>query len=349
MSKPCVSIIVPIYNVEKYLDKCLESIINQTLHNIEIILVDDESPDLCPQKCDEAAKRDKRIKVIHKKNEGLGFARNSGLKIATGEYVYFVDSDDYLDIHAAEKLYNTSVENNLDICFAGVISEDEKGNQKKDVPKYAGSIFKQPQIVDIVLAGMLGAEPVAKIDTNLRMSAWQGIYRLSWLNDNNLRFPSERQFISEDIIFHLDALPKARSLGYIGDCLFYHIVDNPNSLTHKYNPKRFEKCCILYLEEKKKIGQLNRTDEMLKNAQRMFLANVRVCLKQIAAKSEIEGRLFAISEIKKIVEEKTFREVLRVYPYWKNPIKQAIISFALKNKMCLIVYFLTRSATRHQQ
>ena len=96
MSKPCVSVIVPIYNVEKYLDRCLKSIINQTLKNIEIILVDDESPDLCPQKCDEAAKYDNRIKVIHKKNGGLGFARNSGLEIATGKYVYFVDSDDYL-------------------------------------------------------------------------------------------------------------------------------------------------------------------------------------------------------------------------------------------------------------
>lgn len=346
MSKPCVSIIVPIYNVEKYLDRCLKSIINQTLKNIEIILVDDESPDLCPQKCEEAAKRDKRIKVIHKKNEGLGFARNSGLEIATGEYVYFVDSDDYLDVHAAKKLYDAAIKDNLDICFAGIISEDEKGNQKRDTPKFAGSIFKQPQIVDVVLAGMLGAEPPAKNDTNLRMSAWQGIYRLSWLNENNLRFPSERQFISEDIIFHLDALPKAKSVGYIEDCLFYHIVDNPNSLTHKYNPERFEKCCTLYLEERKKISQLENHEKMLTNAQRMFLGNVRVCLKQIIIKSETEGIKFAFSEIKKIVEKNTLKEVLKAYPYWKNPKKQAIMSFALQKRMCLVIYVLTKSATK---
>lgn len=347
MSKPCVSVIVPIYNVEKYLDRCLKSIVNQTLKNIEIILVDDESPDLCPQKCDEAAKYDSRIKVIHKKNEGLGFARNSGLEMAMGEYVYFVDSDDYLHLQAIENLYNAAIKNNLDICFAGIVSEDENGKQQYNIPKYAGTIFRQPQIVDIVLAGMLGAEPDAKSDTNLRMSAWQGIYRRKWLNDNNLRFPSERQFISEDIIFHLDALPKAKILGYIKDCVFYHIIDNPNSLTHKYNPERFKKCCILYLEERRKISQLPNHDQMILNAQRMFLGNTRVCLKQIIAKSETEGKKFAFSEIKKIVEERILKEVLNEYPYWKNPIKQAIISFFLKKGKVCIVYFLAKVSTKH--
>lgn len=342
MSKPCVSIIVPIYNVEKYFDRCLKSIINQTLKNIEIILVDDESPDLCPQKCDEAAKRDKRIKVIHKKNEGLGFARNSGLEIATGEYVYFVDSDDYLDVHAVKKLYDAAIKDNLDICFAGIISEDQKGNQKRNTPKFAGSIFKKPQIVDVVLAGMLGAEPTAKNDTNLRMSAWQGIYRLSWLNENNLRFPSERQFISEDIIFHLDALPKAKALGYIEDCVFYHIVDNPESLTHRYNPERFKKCCILYLEEKKRIEVLNGSREMIQNAQRMFLGNTRVCLKQIVAKAKFEGRNFAINEINKIINNETLIEVLDTYPYNKNPWQQAILSYLMDKKMTALIYYIIK-------
>ena len=92
-----VSIIVPVYNVEKYIDRCMKSLMNQTLHEIEIILVDDGSPDSCPQMCDEYAKQDTRVKVIHKENAGLGYARNSGLEIATGEYVAFVDSDDYVD------------------------------------------------------------------------------------------------------------------------------------------------------------------------------------------------------------------------------------------------------------
>ena len=94
--KPKVSIIVPVYNVEKYLDRCMESLLNQTLKDIEIILVDDGSPDNCPQICDEYAKKDSRVKVVHKVNAGLGYARNSGLDVASGEYVAFVDSDDYV-------------------------------------------------------------------------------------------------------------------------------------------------------------------------------------------------------------------------------------------------------------
>lgn len=107
MSNPKISIIIPCYDVEHYLDRCIKTIVNQTIKDIEIILVDDCSLDRVPQMCDDWALRDSRIKVIHKKNnEGLGFARNTGLDIATGEYVAFVDSDDYIDINMYEKLYN---------------------------------------------------------------------------------------------------------------------------------------------------------------------------------------------------------------------------------------------------
>lgn len=95
--KPKVSIIVPVYNVEKYLARCMESLLNQTLTEIEIILVDDGSPDNCPQMCDEYARRDSRVKVIHKSNAGLGYARNSGLDVAIGEYIAFVELDRLLN------------------------------------------------------------------------------------------------------------------------------------------------------------------------------------------------------------------------------------------------------------
>ena len=114
---PKVSIIVPIYNVEKYLHQCVNSLLNQILKDIEIILVDDESPDNCPAMCDEYAKQDSRIKVIHKKNEGLGYARNSGLEIATGEYIAFVDSDDYVELDAYQKLYSIAVDKKTDVLY----------------------------------------------------------------------------------------------------------------------------------------------------------------------------------------------------------------------------------------
>ena len=114
-----VSIIVPVYKTEKYLKRCLDSLLNQTLEDIEIILVDDGSPDSAPALCDNAAKTDGRIKVIHKKNEGLGMARNTGIDAACGKYIGFVDSDDFVKTNMYEYLYNTAVRHNADLIISG--------------------------------------------------------------------------------------------------------------------------------------------------------------------------------------------------------------------------------------
>lgn len=113
---PKVSIIVPVYKVEQYLDSCVHSLLNQTLKDIEIILVDDGSPDKCPIICDLYAQKDTRVKVIHKTNEGLGMARNSGIEFATGEYITFCDSDDYVDLETYETVYQICKKKNLDMC-----------------------------------------------------------------------------------------------------------------------------------------------------------------------------------------------------------------------------------------
>ena len=118
MNEYLVSIIVPIYKVEAYLDRCVNSLVSQKLKDIEIILVDDESPDRSGAMCDEWAKKDDRIKVVHKKNGGLGYARNSGMEVATGQYVAFVDSDDYVDSSMYQMLYEECVKNNLDCIYS---------------------------------------------------------------------------------------------------------------------------------------------------------------------------------------------------------------------------------------
>lgn len=111
----CISVIIPVYNVEKYLRQCIDSVINQTYKNLEIILIDDASPDNCGKICDEYAEKDSRVKVIHKKNGGAASARNEGLKIATGEYLAFVDSDDFLEVEAYERMVAAIEKNDADV------------------------------------------------------------------------------------------------------------------------------------------------------------------------------------------------------------------------------------------
>lgn len=137
--KKIVSIIVPIYKVEQYMDECITSIVNQTYSNIEIILVDDGSPDNCPRKCDDWGKADERVVVYHKKNGGLSDARNYGIEVAKGDFIMFVDSDDYIAREMVEKLYSSIIDSDADIVGCkintvtnGVVSEYDKiGNKNK--------------------------------------------------------------------------------------------------------------------------------------------------------------------------------------------------------------------------
>ena len=121
MSLELISVIIPIYKVEEYLDHCIKSIVEQTYRKLEIILVDDGSPDKCPLKCDEWAERDGLIRVIHKKNGGLSDARNVGMSIATGSYISFIDSDDWISPDFYEKLYRSITESNAQIAASGIV------------------------------------------------------------------------------------------------------------------------------------------------------------------------------------------------------------------------------------
>lgn len=247
MTKPKVSVIVPIYNVEKQLDRCMTSILNQTLKDIEIIMVDDGSPDNCPAMCDEYAKKDSRIKVIHKKNGGLGYARNSGLEIATGEYVAFVDSDDFIDVNMYESLYNKSKEEHLDTCYCSFSRYYDSG---KTIPALESSnniIITNRDDIDKFLLSMQGECR----DSIVGMSVWRAIYAMNIINDNNIRFVSEKDVASEDIFFDIDYLSKSKKIGYIPEHYYFYYV-NDNSITTNYNKAKYDRMVkMLYLIESK--------------------------------------------------------------------------------------------------
>ena len=202
-----ISIIVPIYNVQKYLDRCMKTLLNQTYRNIEIILVDDESPDECPKMCEEYTKIDQRVKVIHKKNGGLGFARNSGLEIAQGKYIIFVDSDDYVTENMCHLLYEAAKKYEADVVYGGIFYADgEKIKESKVVTKER--VWKGKQEVKDLLLDFIATEPNEKKDTIMEVSVWKALFRKKVFDEYDISFVSERQFISEDVIFDIDYLSK---------------------------------------------------------------------------------------------------------------------------------------------
>lgn len=202
-----ISIIVPIYCVEQYLNKCIESIINQTYKNIEIILVDDGSPDMCPKICDDFAQKDKRIKVIHKINGGLSSARNAGLDIAMGEYVAFVDSDDWINENYIECLYELCEREKCEIAQCGfqkVIDEDNCCQMEK-----RNSFFFTGREFSYATYNLLSWQ------CNL---VWNKLYKKNLFNE--IRFPVGR--IHEDDLTTYKIIWKASRIGYISSKLYYY-------------------------------------------------------------------------------------------------------------------------------
>ena len=221
---PKVSILVPIYNNEIYLHECIDSIINQTLKDIEIILLDDGSTDSSPQICDEYAKKDSRIKVIHKENTGYGHTMNLGIQLAKGEYIGIVESDDYVELDMFETLYNATAQDNqkMDIVKSNRNIFYENGQNRKFIP--LKHIYKDENYNKVLIPSK---NPDMVAYDNIVI--WSSIYKRSFLLENNIKFNETSGASYQDQGFFIQTYLLAKSF-YAIDKSFYNLRrDNPNS------------------------------------------------------------------------------------------------------------------------
>lgn len=230
-----ISVIVPVFKVEQYLDRCIQSLISQTLRDIEIILVDDGSPDCCPEMCDSYAQMDKRIIVIHKKNEGLGMARNSGLEVAKGEYVAFVDSDDFVSSYMYESLYKETESIKYDIVYCGYYDSWKEGGRLNPKCLLDDEVFASD--VGMALADLTAAKWSDPRPIYRTMSVWCCIIRRDIIKQNAVSFKSERELLSEDYIFDYDLYPHVKSIRYIPKALYYYCI-NGQSLSRIFQANK---------------------------------------------------------------------------------------------------------------
>lgn len=227
MNNPLVTVVVPVYNVEKYLNRCIESIVNQTYKNLEIILVDDGSPDNCPQMCDEWAEKDNRIKVIHKENAGAGMARNTGLEAASGNYILFVDSDDYIDLKTVEKCIDSLKKTDADVVMFGRFSVSADGTLKETPVVTDKFYFSGNQVINDILSGLFVHE------RGIGISSCNKVYSLQLIREKNIKFKSEREILSEDAIFNLELFAYVKAVTIIPES-FYYYFKNENSFSRSY-------------------------------------------------------------------------------------------------------------------
>lgn len=325
-----ISVIVPVYNVKQYLERCVKSITSQTYNNLEIILIDDGSTDGSGEVCNKFT--DKRIKVVHKQNQGLGLTRNVGIDNATGKYMVFVDSDDYLDKTMIENLYNNLVLNNADTCIGG-FKRVFKNKVISNVNPYAGKTFSNSQIIENVLAKMLGK--ANKIDDHIEMSVWKVLFSTSVIQQNKIYFPSERKFISEDIIFDTEYYSKCRRV-CMSDDIGYNYCDNDNSLTTKYNPDRFKLQMMLFEELKERTISLGIYDSVKQRLYNTLIANTRYCMKLIV---KFNSRNEALKSIRIILNNPVLKVIVLEYSIKEN-YKSEIINYLIKKKKADLLYLI---------
>lgn len=302
MDSPLVSIIVPIYNVEKYLDRCITSIVNQTYTNLEIILVDDGSPDNCPQMCDEWAKRDSRIKVIHKQNAGQGFARNDGLKMMSGDYLLFVDSDDYIHPETIEKTLILAQKDLSDVVMFGRCNvwADGKCIPLKMIPPK--SLFEGEELLNDILPGLF----TYKIGVGI--SVWGKLFRSKIFFDYNLNFKSEREVLSEDACLILSVFSIAKKVSVLSENFYYYFKNDTSfSRTYKKNHQQLNDNFLLSASQ---ISQTyNYPVIVLQHIQCRYHTYTISGLKQIIqsdlSKQEKKKAVYDI------LKEQTFRQTLK--------------------------------------
>lgn len=338
---PKVSVIVPVYKVEESLEKCVTSICEQTLRDIEIILVDDGSPDKCPALCEKLAEKDPRIKVIHKKNEGLGYARNTGLANATGDFIGFVDSDDYIQENMYEDLYEAAISSHADAAYGGVyyVRNNEVISKSSFIDRFTvweGRTQIQSFLMDLIASPVECAE-----DANFGATVWKAIFSHKLIEDANIRFYSEREFVSEDSLFDIDFCVNAAKIVMIPENYYYYRY-NPNSLTAVYRGDRFEKNKALFLFAKKKLWTGFQDVDQLIQYGRMFIAASRVCIIQEVYHSKSVGIRAALQGIRSICEDEMLQNVLEEYPWNRLPLKKKIFAFFMQKKMAFAQFLMVR-------
>ena len=255
MSMPKVSIIVPIYNSEKYIERCIKSILAQTLEDIEIILVDDGSTDSSPELCDKYVEQDSRVKVIHKENAGMGAAYNSGINAACGEYIGFVESDDYINKFMYEDLYNLTLREKVDVVksnwFIYLNNQVVKTSHLNNYNSY--EIIESPN-----------HSPILRIHASI----WSAIYNREFLLKNNLRFLETPGASYQDSSFSLLVLFKLKNIILSPNAYYYYYLDNETSSVHSRGKQdalfnEFERA-DKFLQDNPDIKSWANTDKLIR-------------------------------------------------------------------------------------
>ena len=333
MRGPLTTIVVPVYNTKTTIDRTIESIINQTYYDLEIILIDDGSVDGTSQVCDEWTKRDMRIKCIHKHNEGLGLTRNRGIAEAKGKYIFFIDSDDYIENNMVADLIRKAEEYNADIVSSNFFFGD-----RIETCILKEGLYCNDTIVEYLLPRLLGRLKYGQ-DDFLNVSSCTKLYSTSFLRKNNIICKSEREYIWEDMALNFECLLKAERIYIVQEC-YYHYCYNDDSLTHIYDSNKIDRIIKMYSYFQKMISVNNLVDEAKDRLNYSVMGNIRMCIKQVVF---YRSKKEAIKEIKRICGNQDVHRISKEIKNKNLSKVQAVFNKAIKTNASHIVYYFAKA------
>lgn len=258
--QPWISVILPVYNVEKYLERCLNSILAQTFSDFEVILVDDGSTDSSGSICDEYALKYPNIIAIHKENGGLASARNTGIPHACGEYVAFVDSDDWIEKTTYQVLHSSVLEYAPDIISFGCRKIQNGTVLNQTLPEFPEGLYSKEQLRNQILPDSIAKHRAFdQAYLPVHMSAWGNLYKRDFVQKKALLFTSEREVLNEDWLFNIRCLHRAESLQVIHKA-FYNYDTREGSLSMSHKSDSYERKKKLFAAYQEELADVSNSD-----------------------------------------------------------------------------------------
>ena len=332
-----VSIVVPVYNVENFLDRCVQSIVSQTYPFLEILLIDDGSTDACRRLCDDWAEKDSRIRVIHKNNAGLGMARNTGLEHATGKYVLFVDSDDYILPHTVEKAFTLAEETEAEIVLYGMNRISRKGTMVSQmIPKSDSLLFEGDAVLNTVLPALLSAHAHTPVLSNIPGSACSCLYTMELIRRTDWRFVSEREIISEDVYSLLMLYRDVRRVAVLQEACYCY-CENGSSLTQTFRADRFPKATDCYLQCVELCRKNGYPEKAERSCVHLYLGNTVSAMKQaVSALPALSAR----ARIREMLNSDVLQSVFRDRRPVAHTVKWKVLFWSIRNRQAALCWLL---------
>ncbi|PMC37343.1 hypothetical protein CJ195_11310 [Bacillus sp. UMB0899] len=340
-----ISLIIPVYNAEKRIGKCLDSVLKQTYESIEIIIVNDGSMDNSLEILNEYKAKDMRIRLINQPNKGVAAARNTGLYYAKGDYIGFIDADDWVEPNMYEIMLESALKTNAQLVMSNFVQDYPDGSKKYNkLPWGNGIIFGKTEIIDKLIPSMLGT-PKENTELNLVYgSVCRCLYKRDVIKNNNLQFPEEIYF-TEDLLFNIQFLFNTDTITF-NNAYFYHYIFNNESSTKKYMPEMLPS----------NLAAINRLEKMLidkRNYRHHIEWRWRMiaveCIINVVRPGNYKSLSFKLKEIDEVISIKEVKNAFSKNLVSELPITKRLVFLCISKGLSLPLYIYYKLAIfRHR-